>query len=164
MRVSGDIPVQSRCLPLISLYFMMRYFMIYLMIFFLWFHACKYSSLLFTSISFIWFVIAEQLRSRKYLVRFLKYISCHKQKSDEMRRNSELCSDPDQNEKKEIKSDHDLIDNSICILNFISFIFIFLSMFISYFIIWSIISTWKYFSKILLSWKTKWKNFYLEDF
>ena len=103
-------------------------------------------SLLFTSISFIWFVIAEQLRTRKYLVRFLKSLkNCHKLlKSDEINRNSELNlnpSDTDQNKKKETSNENDLIDNSICVLNFISFIIIFLSMIISYFIIWSIIST-----------------------
>ena len=55
IRVSADIPVQSSYLPLISLFFLMN--------------------LLFTFISFVWFVFAEQFRTKNYLPSFFINVS-----------------------------------------------------------------------------------------
>ena len=51
IRVSSDIPVQSSYLPLINLFFMLN--------------------LLFTFVSFAWFVASDQFRTKKYLPSIL---------------------------------------------------------------------------------------------
>ena len=51
VRVSSDIPIQSDYMPLITLYFFL--------------------SILYTFSSFLWFVIAEHLKSNKIRIKFI---------------------------------------------------------------------------------------------
>ena len=54
IRVSGDIPIQSSYLPLISVFFILN--------------------LLFIFVAFGWFCVSNQFRTKRYLPKFLSWI------------------------------------------------------------------------------------------
>jgi hypothetical protein len=129
IRVSSDIPVQSSYLPLINLFFMLN--------------------LLFTFVSFAWFVASDQFRTKKYLPSILLKIMdiCSRKKlnkQDNAPKNSD-CSKVEQLEliaenvvtataSKLIESPKkDLnFDEKLKTLNLIAFLIMFIFMFISY--------------------------------
>lgn len=94
-------------------------------------------------------MVAEQLRSRKYFVQFLKCLSgrgLSNSTDDDL--DNAVATNAEPNgvaDKITAKSEaltqieKNLIDKSVCVLNFVSFIVIFLFMFVSYLIIWSVI-------------------------
>ena len=84
-------------------------------------------SLFFTFTSFLWFATVSILREKKYLPLWLIKLSRRKKIIDEICKNSE----------------HDkllYIEKEISILNSIFFVFIFISMLVSYITIWVLIS------------------------
>jgi hypothetical protein len=104
VRVSADIPIQSEYLPLISLYFFL--------------------GLLFTFLSFNWFVVINSFRTNKSVPLILKIVS--KKITNRFRlSNSE---------------NNDETENLIDTLNYLFFSLIFLLMFISYMAIWLVIA------------------------
>jgi hypothetical protein len=99
IRVSSFIPIQSDYLPLISLYF--------------------FFSLLYTMISFIWFLVYEMIKSKKYQPKWLKLLRFGKNKVH----NESI------NNLQELEKDFSL-------MNQIAFILMFLVMFFSLIGIW----------------------------
>ncbi len=107
VRVSSDIPTQSRVLPLISLYFMM--------------------SLFYTSISFIWFVVYEQLfTTRKHCCKFIRELNVF------------IYRETKKQQDEENNNNH---TDDLKLINLFAFILMFLLMFSSYTIIWTIIAS-----------------------
>ena len=128
IRVSSDIPVQSSYLPLINLFFMLN--------------------LLFTFVSFAWFVASDQFRTKKYLPSIILrimdiYYRKKLNKQDNVPKNADS-SKVEQLEliaenvvtatsSKVIESLKDLnFDEKLKILNLIAFFLMFIFMFISY--------------------------------
>jgi hypothetical protein len=127
IRVSSDIPVQSSHLPLINLFFMLN--------------------LLFTFVSFAWFVASDQFRTKKYLPSILLKImdNCYKKKLtkgnkqvnvtknvyDSTAEKLDLIYENELSNKlnAEIDSNFDIFLNAI---NIIAFFLMFLFMFTSY--------------------------------
>lgn len=123
VRVSGDIPVQSDYLPLISLFFFL--------------------SILYTFISFIWFVIAENLKIKKYMPVFIQIIANQIQILNKRSRTAPVA----KNETNEAAANVEIpkndvqLDLIISYLNFFAWLIMLLLMFISYATIWIIISS-----------------------
>ena len=114
VRVSSDIPIQSDYLPLISLYF--------------------FFGILYTFISFNWFIIANSYKTNNYLPKYLKaFAKCLKYLSDKI--------SIKRIEVKMIQESKVETDELINLLNYFAFSCLFLAMFISYLTIWIIIST-----------------------
>jgi hypothetical protein len=112
VRISSDIPIQSEYLPLISLFFFL--------------------SLLFTFISFNWFVIVNSFRTNNSIPFVLKIFSkniesIYTRVLSKINRVSPAC---------QSESSNDEIENLIKILNYFTFTLMFLLMFISYLVIW----------------------------
>ena len=96
LKVSGDIPIQSEYIPLISLYF--------------------YFSIFFTLISMMWFIIMNNCVTRNKLpiffiklssgIRFILYFSCKKEKNNEyvVREGCSQCINNKQESSHEIQS------------------------------------------------------------
>ncbi len=109
VRVSGDIPVQSVYLPLISLFFFL--------------------SIFYTFLSFIWFIAAEQLKTRKYAPKFIQNLA-----SKIKNRNLVTFFKESKDDKQvEIETTINYLNNFAC------FIMVMI-MFTSYLTIWLIIS------------------------
>ena len=114
MRVSSDIPVQSDYMPLISVFFFL--------------------SILFTFISFVWFVIAEKLRTKKFKLNFLKDLK-KKLKINKAAVATYSNTQPETEAEKEKE-----VQASVSLVNKLAFSLIFLFMLVSYAYIWCIIS------------------------
>ena len=115
VRVSNDIPIQSEYLPLISLYFVF--------------------GILYTFISFNWFIVANVYRTGNYLPKYLKIFAkiikyFHEKMTKKKANQIELT----QENKVET-------DGLINLLNYFAFSCLFLAMFVSYLTIWIKIST-----------------------
>lgn len=120
VRVSSDIPVQSEYLPMISLYFLLSTF--------------------FTFISFNWFVAANYLKSTKNLPKWLgkcatriKFLTRSRQLINS-NLNPEIV-EPTSNAVKRKE-----IEELVSLLNNLCFTIVFLTMFISFLTIWTIIT------------------------
>ena len=122
VRVSSDLPIQSNYLPLISLYFSF--------------------GILYTFISFNWFIIANVYRTNNYLPKYLKmFAKCLKYFNQKMLK--KLANKIEVNQENKTKSSQENnmeTDGLINLLNYFAFS-LFLAMFVSYFTIWIIIST-----------------------
>ena len=115
VRVSNDIPIQSEYLPLITLYFVL--------------------SLLFTFISFAWFVYLEYLKSQKYLPAFtINFFLSLKRKIQFINKIKDK-----QNKTKSTGKNE--IEETLAVLNNLVFFIIFIVMFSSFLSIWLIISS-----------------------
>lgn len=125
IRVSSDIPVQSSYLPLISLFFMMNLFFIF--------------------IAFGWFVTLDNIRVKKYVPQFLiKLMDISKKRIERIfnkskKKKSEEASNSNKTDeleefcdKKEIKQVEVDTNFYVSILNFIAFILMFLFISITY--------------------------------
>ena len=123
VRVSSDIPIQSDYLPLISLYF--------------------FFGILYTFISFSWFIIANVYRTNNYLPKYLKaFAKCLKYFNEKMLKKLANKIDVNQKNKTELSQENKVeTDELINLLNYFAFSCLFLAMFVSYFTIWIIIST-----------------------
>jgi hypothetical protein len=137
IRVSSDIPVQSSYLPLISLFFMLN--------------------ILFTFVSFAWFVAYNRFKSEKYLPLFLIKIidiifkkNPHKmneqvalnqvnENNQQTECNAEsydnVINDPDLNLSELLHKNGSYFNEKLNKFNLIGFIFMVVFMFISYFYI-----------------------------
>jgi hypothetical protein len=122
IRVSSDIPVQSSYLPLINLFFMLN--------------------LLFTFVSFAWFVASDQFRTKKYLPSILLKIMdiCSRKKlnkQDNAPKNSD-CSKVEQleliaeNTVSKLNEISPNFEEKLNLLNLFAFLFMVIFMFISY--------------------------------
>ena len=124
VRVSNDIPIQSEYLPLISLYFVF--------------------GILYTFISFNWFIVANVYRTGNYLPKYLKiFAKCLKYLFVKMQRKKIANKiEVNQENKTELSQENNVdTDELINLLNYFAFSCLFLAMFVSYFTIWIIIST-----------------------
>ena len=127
IRVSSDIPVQSSYLPLINLFFMLN--------------------LLFTFVSFAWFVASDQFRTKKYLPSILLKImdNCYKIKLNKGGKQVNVTKNvyDSKVEKLELIYENELsnklnaeidskFDHYLNAINLIAFFLMFLFMFTSY--------------------------------
>lgn len=112
LNVANEIPVQSRVLPLISLFFIL--------------------SLFYSFVSFSWFTLAEYLREKKFKIKNTKIIASllfiqadafSEQSSQEL--------------KDQLKNEHKM---NVTLLNKVAFSFMLTVMLTSYMAIWIIIS------------------------
>ena len=115
VRVSSDIPIQSDYLPLISLYFSF--------------------GILYTFISFNWFIIANVYRTNNYLPKYFKmFAKCLKCFNEKMLK--KLANKIEVNQENKVET-----DELINLLNYFAFSCLFLAMFVSYLTIWIKISS-----------------------
>ena len=115
VRVSSDIPVQSEYLPLIYVYFLL--------------------GLLYTFVSFIWFLISNVYKTNNYLPKHLKYFA-------RALKRFYRCLLIKRIFKTEVAvlENRAEIEGLIIYLNYFALSVLFLTMFISYLAIWLSIS------------------------
>lgn len=127
MRVNNDIPVQSECLPLISLYILL----------------CLFYAL----ISFSWFVYLEIAKSKKdlppLLIRLSLYLKHGIIRIFKLKRRKETyCMK--QNKEAAIdelnKFSKQEMEKIIVALNYVAFVIMVLTMFISFMAIWLVVT------------------------
>ena len=123
IRVSSDIPVQSSYLPLINLFFMLN--------------------LLFTFVSFAWFVASDQFRTKKYLPSIILRIMDIYYRKKLNKRNKHIPKNTDSSnvEQSELIAENTVLklnemssnfEEKLNSLNLFSFLFMLIFMFISY--------------------------------
>ena len=117
VRAAGDLPIISDYMPLIGLYFLL--------------------SMFYTFLSLIWFAACNSLRTSSSLPKFVKRLALLiKRVKQSILMAFRIRVDMSMYQMTKEKENNDLIT----ILNNIAFIFMFITMFVTYLTIWFIIS------------------------